>query len=105
MLLPSLKFINVLVFTNSFYLLSQQRNLTKLEPKDFQDNSNPVSYISNLLKKAALQHLEDPKYCHQSVKDCVKHLSDLEQYMLGATALDCSLMVAFCRISHEDVYR
>ncbi|XP_063702596.1 inositol-pentakisphosphate 2-kinase [Culicoides brevitarsis] len=89
--------------------LLAKRSITKLDSKDFLDVPHDrYSYLQTLLEKSRRNCLMDnrARCCnHQYIKDCVQHLSDFEQYMLGATALDTSLMITFCRISHEDIFR
>uniref|UniRef100_A0A336MF01 Inositol-pentakisphosphate 2-kinase n=1 Tax=Culicoides sonorensis TaxID=179676 RepID=A0A336MF01_CULSO len=94
--------------------LLAKRSITKLDPKDFPDLPHDrYSYINTLLEKSRQNCVMSSfmenggQICikHQSVKDCTQHLSDFEQYMLGATALDTSLMITFCRVSHEDIFR
>uniref|UniRef100_A0A182PJ00 inositol-pentakisphosphate 2-kinase n=1 Tax=Anopheles epiroticus TaxID=199890 RepID=A0A182PJ00_9DIPT len=70
-----------------------------------QSRSDPYGYIDEMYEKY-LNYQEDAVYEGRSDRTtwpksslCSEYLSEEEKYQLGATALDCSIMITFRRLS------
>lgn len=75
-------------------------------------------YLNELLEKAKIMSMNCKRrilsnspennrtanYCKDCAQGFIQDLTTLERYMLGATALDCSLMIAFSRITQEQSF-
>ncbi|XP_041774764.1 inositol-pentakisphosphate 2-kinase [Anopheles merus] len=82
-------------------------SISTIDPSKLnKSRSDPYSYIDEMYEKY-LTYQEDALYDGRGSSRttwpngsfCAEYLSEEEQYQLGATALDCSIMITFRRLS------
>lgn len=98
-------------FAPGFSLL--QSSISTIDPSKLnKSRSDPYSYIDEMYEKY-LTYQEDALYDGRGSSRttwpngsfCAEYLSEEEQYQLGATALDCSIMITFRRLSGAEESR
>jgi Inositol-pentakisphosphate 2-kinase len=83
-----------------------QTSLSQVTADKFQElYSADNAYIDDLLQKVnSLKKMLPAMPSEETTKWYMKKLSACECYMLGATALDCSLMVTFRKLGSDEVF-
>uniref|UniRef100_A0A182TTB7 Inositol-pentakisphosphate 2-kinase n=1 Tax=Anopheles melas TaxID=34690 RepID=A0A182TTB7_9DIPT len=85
----------------------KKSSISTIDPSKLnKSRSDPYSYIDEIYEKY-LTYQEDALYDGRGSSRttwpngsfCAEYLSEEEQYQLGATALDCSIMITFRRLS------